>query len=108
MKHYRLLALSLVVVFITTSVQPQSSAPRRQNRPSHVQQSTDDSQVSPEAREKLRKLAAKKKTYQVGYSPVMDRKEAQLSGIEIPKDEPQRALLKRAENQRRWNEYLNG
>lgn len=81
------------------SQQPKSSSTRKssgQRRPSVA------------AQEKLRRLAAQKKTYQVGYSPAMDRKEAQLSGIEIPKDEPRRAMLKRAENQRRWNEYLAG
>jgi len=108
MKHARLFALPLVVVLMTLSAQTPSSATRQRNRPPRVQQSSDESQASPEAREKLRKLAAKKKTYQVGYSPVMDRKEAQLIGIEIPKDEPRRALQKRAENQRKWNEYLNG
>ena len=93
-------ALMLILAFLTPSVA------QRQNRQTRTRQSTDDSQASPEARAKLRKLAAQKKTYKVGYSPVMDRKEAQLSGIEIPKDEPQRAMLKRAENQRKWNEYL--
>jgi len=108
MKNNLALAFVLLTVLTLLATQAPSSAAQRQNRKLRTQQSTDDSQASPEARAKLRKLAAQKKTYKVGYSPAMDRKEAQLSGIEIPKDEPQRAMLKRAENQRRWNEYLNG
>lgn len=105
MKTHLTLTFFLLVTLIVLAP---SSAAQRQNRQPRGRQSTEDSQASPEARESLRRLAAQKKTYKVGYSPAMDRKEAQLSGIEIPKDEPQRALLKRAEKQRRWNEYLNG
>ena len=91
---------SLILTFFLLTalvvIQLPSSAMLQQNRKPRVQQSTNTGEASPEARAKLRKLAAQKKTYKVGYSPAMDRKEAQLSGIEIPKDEPQRALLKRA------------
>ena len=103
MKTHLALTFFLLVTLIVLAP---SSAAQRQNRQPRGRQSTEDSQASPEARETLRRLAAQKKTYKVGYSSVMDRKEAQLTGIEIPKDEPQRALLKRAENQRRWNQYL--
>lgn len=106
MKNHLILVLVLLAALILPTAQTPSSAAQRQNRQPHARQSTEDSQASPEARAKLRKLAAQKKTYKVGYSPAMDRKEAQLSGIEIPKDEPQRAMLKRAENQRKWNQYL--
>lgn len=107
MKTHLTLTFFLLLALTLLTVQTPSSNAQRQNRQPRGRQSTEDSQASPEARETLRRLAAQKKTYKVGYSPAMDRKEAQLSGIEIPKDEPQRALLKRAENQRRWNEYLN-
>ncbi len=101
--------LTLTFILMMTLIVPAPlSAAQRQNRRPRAQQSAEDSQASPEARAKLRKLAAQKKTYKVGYSPAMDRKEAQLSGIEIPKDEPRRAMLKRAESQRKWNEYLAG
>lgn len=96
------------ILMMTLIVLAPLSAAQRQNRRARAQQSAEDSQASPEARARLRKLAAQKKTYKVGYSPAMDRKEAQLSGIEIPKDEPRRAMLKRAESQRKWNEYLAG
>lgn len=106
MKANLTLAVFIFTIFLMLTTQAPSSAAQRQNRQPRAQQSVEDSQASPEARARLRKLAAQKKTYKVGYSPAMDRKEAQLSGIEIPKDEPQRAMLKRAENQRRWNQYL--
>ena len=114
MKNHRLFALSLAVILITLMVQASTSAirqrnqktNRKSNQKSEAAQTADQSEPSPEAKEKLRKLAAEQKTYKVGYSSVMDRKEAQLTGIEIPKDEPQRALLKQAENQRKWNQYL--
>ncbi len=102
--RFTILSASVLIVIL---VWLSPSAAQRRIGQSRTRQTTDQSQASPEARAKLRKLAAQKKTYKVGYSPAMDRKEAQLSGIEIPKDEPQRAMLKRAENQRRWNEYLN-
>ena len=108
MKNNLALTLSLFMVLALLAAQTPSFAIKTQSRKARAQQSTDDSQASPEARAKLRRLAQQKKTYRVGYSPVMDRKEAQLSGIEIPQDEPRRALLKRAENQRKWNEYLDG
>lgn len=108
MKNNLALTLFLFVVLALPAAQTPSSAIQTQNRKARARQSTDDSQASPEALAKLRRLAQQKKTYKVGYSPVMDRKEAQLAGVEIPKDEPRRALLKRAENQRKWNEYLNG
>ena len=108
MKNKLALTLFLFLVLALLAAQTPSFAIQTQNRKARARQSTDDSQASPEARAKLRRLAQQKKTYKVGYSPVMDRKEAQLSGLEIPKDEPRRALLKRAENQRKWNEYLNG
>jgi len=107
MKTHLTLTFFLLLALTLLTVQAPSSNAQRQNRQPRGRQSTEDSQASPEARETLRRLATQKKTYKVGYSPAMDRKEAQLSGIEIPKDEPQRAMLKRAENQRRWNEYLN-
>lgn len=100
------LTLTFFLLMVLVVIQMPTSAMRQQTRKPRVQQSTNTGEASPEARAKLRKLAAQKKTYKVGYSPAMDRKEAQLSGIEIPKDEPQRALLKRAENQRKWNQYL--
>lgn len=103
--RFTILATSSLIVMLAL-LSP--SAAQRQNRQPRTRKMTEQSEASPEARAKLRKLAAQKKTYKVGYSPAMDRKEAQLSGIEIPKDEPQRALLKQAENQRKWNEYLNG
>ena len=106
MKTNLTLAFFLLLALTLLAIQTPSSNAQRQNRQPRGRQSTEDSQASPEARETLRRLAAQKKTYKVGYSSVMDRKEAQLTGIEIPKDEPQRALLKRAENQRRWNQYL--
>src|SRR5262252_10263079 len=97
------LALTLILlVALSPMKEPISSSAHNQQS----QQPDDQSQASPEAREKLRRLLKQKKTYKVGYSPVMDRKEAQLTGIEIPKDEPRRALLKRAENQRKWSAYL--
>ncbi|MBS1786668.1 MAG: hypothetical protein JST85_03050 [Acidobacteria bacterium] len=108
MKTYLNPIFFLLMILVLLAVQAPSSTIQRQNRKPRAQQATDGSQASPEARAKLRRLAAQKKTYKVGYSPAMDRKEAQLSGIEIPKDEPRRAMLKRAENQRRWNEYLVG
>jgi cathepsin L len=92
-------------IFVVIFVQP-SFVTSQQSQPPSVQKPSGENQASPEARAKLRRLAQQKKTYKIGYSPVMDRKEAQLSGIEIPKDEPQRAMLKRAENQRKWNDYL--
>ncbi len=107
MKTHRTLTFFLLLALTLLAVQTPSSNAQRQTRQPRGRQSADQGEASPEARAKLRKLAAQKKTYKVGYSPAMDRKEAQLSGIEIPKDEPQRAMLKRAENQRRWNEYLN-
>ncbi|MGH9803288.1 MAG: C1 family peptidase, partial [Blastocatellia bacterium] len=107
-KNHRLFAFSMAAILMTLAAQTSSSVTPQRNRQAPAKQPTDQDQASPEAREKLRRLAAQKKTYKVGYSPVMDRKEAQLTGIEIPKDEPRRALLKRAENQRKWNEYLNG
>ena len=106
MKTNLTLAFFLLLALTLLAIQTPSSNAQRQNRQPRGRQSTEDSQASPEARETLRRLAAQKKTYKVGYSSVMDRKEAQLTGIEIPKDEPQRALLKRAENQRKWNQYL--
>jgi cathepsin L len=108
MKNNLTLAFFLLPVLMLLAAQAPSSASQRQNRPPRARQSTDQNEASPAAREKLRRLAQQKKTYQVGYSPVMDRKEAQLAGIEVPKDEPRRAMFKRAENQRKWNEYLNG
>lgn len=102
MKSYLALTLILLVVLPPMKETISSSAHNQQS-----QQPDDQSQASPEAREKLRRLMKQKKTYKVGYSPAMDRKEAQLTGIEIPKDEPRRAMLKRAENQRKWNAYLD-
>jgi cathepsin L len=60
----------------------------------------DESRASPEAREKLRKLREQPRTYQVGYSPAMEHKLAELTGIEIPKNETQKAKKIRAEAQR--------
>lgn len=107
MKTHLTLTFFLLLALTPLAIQTPSSNAQRQNRQPRGRQTADQGDVSPEARETLRRLAAQKKTYKVGYSPAMDRKEAQLSGIEIPKDEPQRAMLKRAENQRRWNDYLN-
>ncbi|MDX2041670.1 MAG: C1 family peptidase [Acidobacteriota bacterium] len=106
MKSRASFLLLAATIFAVLVAQP-SSVTSQQSKPPSNQKPSDQNQPSVEVQKKLRKLAAQKKTYKVGYSPVMDRKEAQLSGIEIPKDEPQRALLKRAENQRKWNEYLN-
>jgi cathepsin L len=100
------LFLIAATIFVAPFVQPSSVTSQQSKSPS-VQKPSGENQASIEAMEKLRRLAAKQKTYQIGYSPVLDRKEAQLSGIEIPKDEPRRALLKRAENQRKWNAYLD-
>lgn len=99
---------TILAAFVLMLMFAQLSLPviSQQSKLSSGQKPSDQNQASIEARAKLRKLAAQKKTYKVGYNPVMDRKEAQLSGIEIPKDEPRRAMLKRAENQRKWNEYL--
>ena len=84
MKNNLALTLFLFLVLALLAAQTPSFAIQTQNRKARAQQSTDDSQASPEARAKLRRLAQQKKTYQVGYSPVMDRKEAQLAGVEIP------------------------
>ncbi len=107
MKSRLRFAIFAALVLAVTLTQLPSTVTSQQSKPPSVQKAPEQSQPSPEARKTLRRLAAQKKTYKVGYSSVMDRKVAQLSGIEIPKDEPQRAMLKRAENQRRWNEYLN-
>lgn len=105
--HLRFTIIAASILMMALAQVPPSVTSQQSQSP-NGQKPPDQSQVSPEARAKLRKLAAQKKTYKVGYSPAMDRKEAQLTGIEIPKDEPQRAMLKRSENQRKWNEYLNG
>lgn len=55
------------------------------------QQAQSESAPSPAAKETLRKLLEGKKTYRVGYTPALERKTAELFGVEIPKDEPQRA-----------------
>lgn len=101
----RFIIFAALVLTVTLTQLPSTVTSQQSKRP--VSPKTSN-QVSPQARAKLRKLAAQKKTYKVGYNPAMDRKEAQLTGIEIPKDEPRRAMLKRAESQRRWNEYLAG
>lgn len=105
MKCYRFLGCALVLL-LTLAVLAPFSVSLQRRQPSRTRQTTNDGQGSTTARESLRQLEQQNKPYKIGYSPVLERKEAQLAGIEIPRDEPQRALLKRAENQRRWNAYL--
>ena len=93
-------------LFAAVFVQPFSVTSRPAQSPG-AQKAPEEEQASPEARETLRRLLQQKKTYKVGYSPAMDHKAAELANVEVPKDEPRRAMRKRAENQRKWNQYLN-
>jgi C1A family cysteine protease len=101
------------LVLTVTLTQLPSTVTSQQSKPQSIQKTPDQNQPSPEAQEKLRKLAAKQKTYQVGYNPAMERKLTQLSGIEIPRGTVRQALKVRQEAQqklaesiRRREEYL--
>lgn len=78
----------------------------QQSNPPGSQEPSDQNQPSVEAQEKLRKLAAQQKTYQVGHSPAMERKLTQLSGIEIPRGTVRQALKVRQEAQRKLAENV--
>lgn len=93
------------LVLTVTLTQLPSTVTSQQSKPPSVQKTPEQSQPSPEALEKLRRLAAKQKTYQVGYSPVMERKLTQLSGIEIPRGTVRQALKVRQEAQRKQAEW---
>lgn len=80
------------LVLTVTLTQLPSTVTSQQSKPPSVQKAPGQNQPSPEAQEKLRKLAAKQKTYQVGYNPAMERKLTQLSGIEIPRGTVRQAL----------------
>jgi hypothetical protein len=85
------LIIIAAATFVGTFVRPPFVTGKRPE-PQSVQKPSEESQASPEAREKLRRLAAKKTTYQVGYSPAMERRLTQLSGIEIPRGTVNQAL----------------
>lgn len=82
--------LLLILTLALVALSPIVSGQRSQK--SNPRKSSEPNQPSPEALEKLRQLAAKQKTFQVGYSPAMDRKLTQLSGIEIPRGTVKQAL----------------
>jgi hypothetical protein len=90
MKSSRLLAMLLLIELASLNTPTPPSAAYQQTPP------RDESQASPEAREKLRKLRAQKKTYLVGYSPAVERKLAEVAGIEVPRNETKRAKVIRA------------
>lgn len=94
MKNSRSLALLLLIVLASLNTPAPPSAAYQQ-APPH-----DESQASPEAKEKLRQLRAQQKTYLVGYSSAMEHKLAAMNGIEIPRGEARRAKTIRAEAQR--------
>ena len=99
---FLLLAATSFVVFFA-----QPSYVTSQQPPSPVRQAPpDESTASLEAKERLRKLAAQQKTYQVGYSPAMERKLTQLSGIEIPRGTVKQALQVKQEAKRRLAESI--
>lgn len=108
----RFTILAVSVLLVTLAQLPSTVTSQRSKLP-RVQKTPDKNQPSVEALEKLRKLAAKQKTYQVGYNPAMERKLTQLSGIEIPRGTVRQALKVRQEAQqklaesiRRREEYL--
>src|SRR2546423_191574 len=72
--------------------QPQTAAP--------AQQPADESQASPAAQAKLRRLRAAKPTYRVGYSPAVEVNVQDLADIEIPPDLPKTILSVRARSAR--------
>lgn len=113
MKSRLRFSIFAALVLAVTLAQLPSTVTSQQSKPPSVQKTPDQSQPSPEALERLRKLAAKQKTYQVGYNPAMERKLTQLSGIEIPRGTVRQALKVRQEAQqklvesiRRREEYL--
>jgi predicted ATP-dependent protease len=85
---------------ITFSLIPSFAIPPQQPA---AQQPADESQASPKARERLRRLREQpgNKTYMVGYSPALERELAELNGIEVPRNETQNAKRIRAEARRR-------
>lgn len=87
--RFTVLAAPVLILILARS---SSTVTSQQSKPLNVQKTPDQNQPSPEVLEKLRRLAAKQKTYQVGYSPAMERKLTQLSGIEIPRGTVRQAL----------------
>jgi cathepsin L len=100
MRRHQPLAI-LGAVFLVVAFSWLSPVIGQQAHASSTQQPTDESQASIEAKEALRKLAAKKITYQVGYSPAMERKLTKLTGIEIPRGTVRQAQQVRREAQLR-------
>lgn len=92
--------IGIVVILMTVLAQRPSSVISQEAKPPGIQTPPSESQASPAAKEKLRRLREQPKTYQVGYNPAMERQQAQLTGIEIPKDETAKAKKIRADAER--------
>lgn len=90
-----IVTFNLIPLFAITPQQPGAPQP------------ADESQASPKARERLRRLREQRdnKTYVVGYSPAVEREMAELAGIEVPRDETKKAKRIREEARRKLAEY---
>jgi hypothetical protein len=101
--RFMIIAVSILVLALAPLLPIGASQQSQESRP---QKSSEQNQPSPEALEKLRQLAAKQKTYQVGYNPALERKLTQLSGIEIPRGTVKQALQVRQEAKRKLAESI--
>lgn len=77
-----------------------ASAMRKSLQPPQAIAVQDQKAPSPEALARLNKVLAEKKTYKVGYTPALERKAVELTGVEMPKDEPRRVASIRAQTER--------